>query len=76
MDNNNKKPSAMARRAVAEMIDVQRHIFNKQRKIIEANEAHSTRGFSRYRNEYRNSVSGYIDESGFGALCDAIAQAA
>jgi hypothetical protein len=69
-----ERPSLMARRAVSEMIDMQRRIFERQRKIIESHEAHTSKGFTRYRNEYRKAVSGYVSESGFGALCDAIAQ--
>ncbi len=64
----------MARRAVSEMIELQRRIFERQRKIIETSEAHSSRSFGRYRNEYRRAVSGYAAESGFGALCDAISR--
>lgn len=63
----------MARRAVAEVIAIQRRIFERQRKLIESREAHQTRGFARYRNEYRRAASGYITESGWGALCDAVA---
>ncbi len=70
-----ERPSVMARRAVSEMIDLQRRIFDRQRKIIETNEAHPSQGFTRYRNEYLKAVSGYEAESGFGSLCDAIAQA-
>ena len=69
------RPSVLARRAVAEMIDLQRRIFRRQRQIIERQEAHSSPGFARYRNEYRRAVSGYASESGFGALCDAVAGA-
>jgi len=65
----------MARRAVSEVIALQRRIFERQRKLIESREAHQTRGFARYRNEYRRAVSGYIAESGWGALCDAVAEA-
>ncbi len=67
------RPSAVARRAVSEMIELQRRIFKRQRRIIEASEAHPSTGFARYRNDYRKAVSGYMAESGFGALCDAIA---
>jgi hypothetical protein len=74
-DEGSLRPSIQARRAVAEVIDLQRRIFERQRRIIEANEAHQTPGFTRYRNEYRRAVSGYIAESGFGALCDAVAGA-
>ncbi len=70
-----ERPSVMARRAVQEMIELQRRIFEKQRLIIESNETHPTRGFNRYRDEYRLAVTGYTSESGFGALCDAIGRA-
>jgi hypothetical protein len=63
----------MGRRAVKEMIALQRRIFERQRRLIESRESHEIKGFARYRNEYRRAVSGYIGESGFGALCDAIA---
>ncbi|MDJ0762499.1 MAG: ChaN family lipoprotein [Myxococcota bacterium] len=69
-----ERPSKTARRAVSEMIELQRRIFERQRKTIEASEAHPSRGFARYKNEYRKSVKGYVSESGFGALCDAIAR--
>jgi hypothetical protein len=72
-DEENLRPSVMARRAVSEVISLQRRIFERQRKLIESREAHQTRGFARYRNEYRRAVSGYIAESGWGALCDAVA---
>lgn len=68
------RPTIDARDAVTEMIELQRRIFDKHSRIIEANEARS-RGFTKYRDEYRNAISGYSAESGFGALCDAIAQA-
>lgn len=74
-DEENQRPSVMARRAVSEVITLQRRIFERQRKLIESREAHQTRGFARYRNEYRRAVSGYIAESGWGALCDAVAGA-
>jgi len=74
-DEEPLRPSVQARRAVAEVIDLQRRIFDRQRRIIESNEAHQTPGFTRYRNEYRRAVSGYLAESGFGALCDAVAEA-
>ncbi len=67
--------SAMARRATAEVIDLQRRIFKRQRSMIESREAHQTSGFARYRNEYRRAVAGYMHESGFGALCDSVATA-
>jgi uncharacterized iron-regulated protein len=67
------RPSAIGRQAVSEMIALQRRIFERQREIIEANESHVSRGFTRYRNEYRRAVSSYLSISGFGALCDAIA---
>jgi hypothetical protein len=67
------RPSLMGRRAVKEMIALQRRIFERQRRLIESRESHENRGFTRYRNEYRRAVAGYIAESGFGALCDAIA---
>jgi hypothetical protein len=67
------RPSLMGRRAVKEMIALQRRIFERQRRLIESREAHEIKGFARYRNEYRRAVSGYLSESGFGALCDAIA---
>jgi hypothetical protein len=67
------RPSAIGRQAVSEMIALQRRIFERQREIIEANESHMSRGFTRYRNEYRRAVSSYLSISGFGALCDAIA---
>ncbi|MCP4600996.1 MAG: ChaN family lipoprotein [Proteobacteria bacterium] len=73
-DKNPERPSVVARRAVSEMIDLQRRIFERQRKIIESSEATSSRSFTRYRNEYRKAVAGYSAESGFGALCDAIAE--
>jgi hypothetical protein len=60
---------------VAEVIALQRRIFERQRRIIESSEAHQTAGFTRYRNEYRRAVAGYIAESGFGALADAVASA-
>ena len=69
------RPSLMAERAALEMIHFQRRIFERQRAIIEADEAHLSRGFSRYRNEYRKAVSTYSELSGFGTLCDAIAAA-
>jgi hypothetical protein len=56
-----------------EMISFQRKIFERQRRMIEADEAHLSKGFTRYRNEYRRSVLGYVSPSGFGALCDAVA---
>jgi hypothetical protein len=74
-DESHVRPSLLARRAVAEVIQLQRRIFERQRKLIESNEAHQTPGFGRYRNEYRRAVSGYLAESGFGALCDAVAGA-
>ena len=70
-----ERPSIMARRAVAEVIDLQRRIFERQRKLIESNEAHGTRGFARYRNEYRRAVGGFMHTTGFGALCDEVAAA-
>ncbi|MBW2276196.1 MAG: ChaN family lipoprotein, partial [Deltaproteobacteria bacterium] len=74
-EEENLRPSVMARRAVSEVIALQRRIFERQRKLIESREAHQTRGFARYRNEYRRATSGYIAESGWGALCDAVAEA-
>ncbi|MCP4678218.1 MAG: ChaN family lipoprotein [Deltaproteobacteria bacterium] len=71
-ETRQERPSLVARRAVSEMIELQRRIFERQRKIIEKSEAHSSRDFGRYRNEYHKAVSGYSAESGFGALCDAI----
>ena len=77
MDNERDitRPSVTSRMAVSEMIELQRRLFERQRKIIESNEAQASRGFKRYRNEYRKAVSGYMTESGFGALCDAIGAA-
>ncbi len=75
MDYDRERPSIMARAAVTEVIDLQRRIFERQRKLIESTVTHQTRGFARYRNEYRRAVSGYMHESGFGAMCDAIAEA-
>jgi len=66
--------SLMARQAVSEVIDLQRRIFERQRKLIESNVTHHARGFARYRNEYRRAVSGFMHASGFGAMCDDIAQ--
>jgi hypothetical protein len=65
----------MARKAVAEMIALQRRIFKRQRRLIESSEIHQTAGFVRYRNEYRRAVDSYLHEAGFGAMCDAIAAA-
>lgn len=65
----------MAKRAASEMIDLQRRLFERQRKIIERSEGKPSRGFKRYRDEYEVATSGYIAESGFGALCDAMASA-
>ncbi len=67
--------SLIARRTASEMIELQRRIYERQRQIIDKNEAVPSRGFKRYREEYEASTSGYIAESGFGALCDAIAAA-
>jgi hypothetical protein len=75
IDEASERPSLLARRAVAEVIQLQRRIFVRQRRLIESSEAHQTPGFGRYRNEYRRAVSGYLAESGFGALCDAVAEA-
>ncbi|MDD5306512.1 MAG: ChaN family lipoprotein [Deltaproteobacteria bacterium] len=69
------EPSASARRAVAEVIELQRRIFERQRRIIESREAHPTPGFRRYRSEYLRAVDNYMSESGFGALSDAMAAA-
>lgn len=74
-DDEPSTPSREARRAIAEVIDLQRRVFERQRRIIESNEAHQTPGFTRYRNEYRRAVSGYLAETGFGAMCDAVAGA-
>jgi Haem-binding uptake, Tiki superfamily, ChaN len=68
------RPSIAGRRAMGEMIDLQRRIFDRQLKFIEKSVAHSSRGFSKYRNEYRQATKNYISESGFGALCDAVAK--
>jgi hypothetical protein len=70
--NTNNNTSKTAERAVSEMIDFQRRIFERQRAIIECDESHISSGFVRYRNEYRRAVSGYTAPSGFGALCDAV----
>lgn len=67
------RASEAASRSVADVIKLQRRIFNRHRKLIETQEAHKTKSFSRYRNEYRKAVSGYESEIGFGALCDAVA---
>jgi hypothetical protein len=67
------EPTAAARSAVAGVIELQRRIFERQRRIIESREAHPTPGFRRYRAEYVRSVGNYMAESGFGALTDAIA---
>lgn len=75
LDRDQDSPSFMARSAVAEVIDLQRRIFERQRKAIESEVTYHTRGFARYRNEYRRAVSGYVHESGFGAMCDAIVEA-
>ena len=71
--NYNDRPSVPAKQTVQEMIKLQRRIFERQRKAIETAEFHLTPGFSRYRNEYMRAVSDYDSISGFGALCDAIA---
>ena len=71
--SRNSTPPESGRHAVTEMIALQRRIFEKQRRIIEAREAHLSPGFHKYRNEYRKAVSGFVSPSGFGALCDAIA---
>ncbi len=55
------------------MIALQRRIFERQRESIEASESHMSTGFKRYRDEYLRAVSGYLSVSGFGALCDAVA---
>jgi hypothetical protein len=60
---------------VREVIDLQRRIFERQRELIESSEAHQTPGFAEYRREYCEAVSDYEEESGFGALCDAISRA-
>ena len=73
--DNNNRANTPARQTVLEMIKLQRRIFEKQRKAIEAAEFHLTPGFSRYRNAYLHAVSEYESVSGFGALCDAIADA-
>ena len=70
-----ERPSVMARQAVSGVIKLQRRIFKRQLKIIEAQETHQTRGFSQYRNTYRKAVSGFIDRAGFGALCDEVSEA-
>lgn len=59
--------------AVQEMIGLQRRLFERHRKIIESQEQAASRTFNRYRNAYRRAVADYEEESGFGALCDAIA---
>jgi hypothetical protein len=48
-------------------------LFDRHRRIIEANEASPSPGLRRYYNEYKKSVNGIPTESGFGAMCDAIA---
>ncbi len=58
---------------VLEIIELQRRIFERQRRIIESSESHLSSDFSKYRNEYNRSVSGFISVSGFGTLCDAVA---
>ncbi len=70
---NNNSSADTAKRAVLEMISFQRKMFERQRLLIEADEAHLSKGFNQYRNEYRKSVSGYTALSGFGSLCDAVA---
>ena len=72
---SSQRISTIAHRATAEVIDLQRRIFKRQRIMIESREAHQTTGFARYRNEYRRAVAGYMQESGFGALCDSVAAA-
>lgn len=67
--------STRARQAVGEMIEVQRRIFTRQKRLVDAGETHRKKGFVRYRSEYRKAVSGFIAESGLGALCDDIAKA-
>lgn len=71
--HDSERPSVAARRAVDDMIALQRRVFDRHRRIIEANESTPSPGLQRYSNEYRKSVRGYIASSGFGALCDAIA---
>ena len=68
-----ERSSIMGRKAVADVIKLQRRIFERQRKLIESKEVHKTSGFARYRNEYRRAVSSYHSEAGFGSLCDAVA---
>ncbi len=71
--NERNLGSDAANRAVQEMIGLQRRLFERHRRIIENNEQAASPGFARYRNAYRRAVADYREESGFGALCDAIA---
>lgn len=47
--------SIRARQAVGEMIEVQRRIFNRQKRLVDARETHRKKGFTRYRREYRKA---------------------
>ncbi|MCU0664182.1 MAG: ChaN family lipoprotein [Myxococcota bacterium] len=69
-----KRSSAAGRRTADDIIALQRRLFERHRRLIEASESTPSPGMRRYYNEYRKAVRGTPVESGFGALCDAIAR--